>query len=139
MKADIAASVRYCPHFALNRLRLILRKQPMCLIPATKALKSGAVYLLRPMPKTRNGNRFILVIADRFTRLRHVAPMKRITGLKVAKSLSSHWVFKYGAPKKRSCQIMDPSSPASCTRTIVASLASQTRSHRHTFRKRTVR
>lgn len=46
------------------------------------------------------GHRFILVIADRFTKRTQVVPLKRTNSLDVAKAFSSHLVFKYGARKE---------------------------------------
>lgn len=100
MAADIAATVRSCPHCANNRLLLIRNKQKMRLFPATKPLEQVSVDLLGPLPRTRAGHRFILVIADRFTKLTQVVPLRRSTGLDVAKAFASHWVIKYGAPKE---------------------------------------
>lgn len=72
----------------------------MCFVPVKQTLDSGDVDLLRPLPKTKYGNRFILVMADRCTKLTQVVPPKRTTSLGVAKSFSSYCVFKYGAPKE---------------------------------------
>lgn len=76
MASNIASTVWSFPHCARNRLRLILRKDPMRLFPATHPLESVAVNLLIPLPKTKDGNRFILVMADRFTELTQVVPQK---------------------------------------------------------------
>lgn len=72
----------------------------MRLFPATKPLESVAVNILRPLPKTKSGNRFILEMAARFTKHAQVAQLKRKTGLDVANAFVLYWVFKYGAPKK---------------------------------------
>lgn len=70
---------------------MFLAKQPLELV---------AVDLLGQLPKTKAGNCFILVMADQFTNLTQVVPLKRTSGLDVAKEFESHWVFKYGAPKE---------------------------------------
>lgn len=72
----------------------------MSLFPSKQPLESVGVDLLGPFLKTKTGNRFILVMADRFTELTQVVPLKRTTGLDVPKVFASHWVFKYGAPKE---------------------------------------
>lgn len=46
------------------------------------------------------GNRFSLVIADRFTKLTQNVPLKRTTCVDVAEAFASHCVFKYVAPKE---------------------------------------
>lgn len=66
----------------------------MRLLPAKKLLESFAVDLLGPLPKTKAGSRFILVMVDPFTKLTQVVPLKRTLGLDVAKRFSSHWIFE---------------------------------------------
>lgn len=39
-------------------------------------------------------------MADHFTKMTHVEPLRRRTGHDVAKTFVSDWVFKYGAPKE---------------------------------------
>lgn len=97
---DISSTVRSCPHCARNRLRLILHKQSMRLFHSMQHLKSLAVNVLGPLPTTKAGNRFILVMADRIPKLSQVVPLKRTTVLDVAKAFASDWAFKYGAAKE---------------------------------------
>lgn len=72
----------------------------MRLFPAPHTLVSVVVDMLGPLPKTEAGNRSIPVMADRFTKLTKVIPLKHTTGLEVAKAFLPHWVFKYGPPKE---------------------------------------
>lgn len=71
----------------------------MRLLHAKQSLESAAVDLFCTLPKTKAGNRFILVIGDRLTKMTQVVPLKRTTGLDFAKEFRAHWDFKYGAPK----------------------------------------
>lgn len=100
MTADITSTVHYCPHCARNQLRLIYRKQPKCLFPAKQPLESIAVNLLGPLPKTKAGDRFILLMDDRVRKLTKAVLLKNNTGLDVAKAFGSHWAFNYGARKE---------------------------------------
>ena len=99
MAADVATTVRECSACAKNRLRLIRNTSPMLLFPATNPLESVAIDILGPLPKSKRGFRFILVIADRFTKLTQVVPLRKITAYDVAVAFVEHWVFKYGPPK----------------------------------------
>lgn len=99
MTAYIASTVRSCAHCVSNLLRLIHRKQPMRLFHAKKNLGSVAVDILDPLPKTKEGNRLILVTADRYTKLTKFVPLKRTNFLDVTKVFASNLVFKYGAQK----------------------------------------
>lgn len=100
MAADIIQTVRTCQHCAKNRIRLIKRSNPMKLFPATEPLESVAMDLLGPLPKTKKGNQYILVITDRFTKLTQIVPLRTITAEAVAAAFVIHWVFKYGTPKQ---------------------------------------
>lgn len=93
MATDITSVDRSCPHCACNSLRVISRKQPMRLLPTKQPLESVAVDRLGLLPKLKVGNCFILVMADRFTKLTKVVAMKRKTGLDVDKSFYLNWVF----------------------------------------------
>jgi hypothetical protein len=52
--------------------------------------------ILGPLPKTEHGNRFLLVISDRFSKLTRTVPLRTITALGVAKAFCNAWVFPYG-------------------------------------------
>lgn len=72
----------------------------MRLFPATQPLESISVYLLGPLPKSKTGNRFTLVMAYRFTKLTQVVHLKPTTRRDIAKAFASHWVFKYATLKE---------------------------------------
>ena len=99
MTADIAAVIRNCRKCAQNRLRLSKRSNKMALFPASKPLEDVAIDLLGPLPKTLSGNRHLLVISCRFTKLTQLVPLRTITAYHVAVAFCTHWVFKYGPPK----------------------------------------
>lgn len=99
MAADIHATVRNCGSCARNRLKLRKHTQPLQLFPATGPLQSLAIDLLGPLTKTKRGNRFLLVITDRFTKLTQVVPLRRIDAYTVAVAFTVHWVFHYGPPE----------------------------------------
>ena len=55
--------------------------------------------ILGDLTRTSRHNRFVLVITDRFSKLKVAIPLRTITAAVVADAFLSHWVFKYGAPK----------------------------------------
>ena len=71
----------------------------MKLFPATKPLEFVAMDILGPLPRTRHGMRFILVVTDRFTKLTKTEALRTITAVSVAKAFCKTWVFNYGTPK----------------------------------------
>ena len=99
MAADIQATVRNCHSCAKNRIRLRKRTNPMQLFPATVPLRDVSIDILGPLKRTKHNFRWLLVIADRFTKLTQVVPLKKITALTVSVAFVEHWVYKYGPPK----------------------------------------
>lgn len=87
----------------------------MRLFPAKQPVESVAVAFPGPLPKTKAGNRFILVIADRLTMITQVVLLKRTTFLDVAEAFASQWAFKYGAPKedflRQRCTVCEQALP----------------------------
>ena len=98
MAADINATVRDCHKCARDRIRLRKRTKPLKLFPAIKPLQSVCIDILGPLPLTKTGFRFILVITCRFSKLTQVVPLRRINAYTVAVAFVQHWVLKYGPP-----------------------------------------
>jgi len=71
----------------------------MKLFPPRGPLEMVAIDILGPLPQSSRGFRFILVMADRFTKLTQAVPLRRITAYDVAVAFVEHWVFKYGPPE----------------------------------------
>ena len=99
MAADIQATVRICHACAKNRIRLRKQTNPLKAFPATVPLRHVSIDILGALKKIKQGNRWVLVMTDRFTKLTQVVPMKKITAQHVAIAFVEHWVFKYGPPK----------------------------------------
>ncbi|MGH0053543.1 MAG: DDE-type integrase/transposase/recombinase [Sphaerochaetaceae bacterium] len=72
----------------------------MKLFPATEPFEMVAIDILGELIRSPRGNRYILVITDRFSKLVQTVPLKRITAAEIAKAFVNNWVFVYGPPKK---------------------------------------
>jgi transposase InsO family protein len=99
MYNDVEETVRQCTPCLKNRVQEKKRVIVMKLFRANEPLEFVAIDILGPLPKTVHGNRFLLVISDRFSKLTRTIPMRKTTALAVAKALCTHWVFAYGPPK----------------------------------------
>ena len=99
MAADIYKTIRNCTTCAENRVKLRKRTHPLRKFPATRPLESLAIDILGPLTKTNKGHRFLLDMSDRFSKLTHVVPLRRINAYTVAVAFVEAWVFKYGPPK----------------------------------------
>jgi hypothetical protein len=49
-------------------------------------LEQVAIDALGPLPKTRSGNRYLLVMTDRFSKITRAAPMKGVTAEETAEA-----------------------------------------------------
>jgi Integrase core domain len=99
MYKDVEETVRQCTPCAKNRVQERKRVSMIKLFHANEPLEFVAIDVLGPLPKTVHGNRFLLVISDRFSKLTRTIPMRTTTALAVAKAFFTHWVFAYGPPK----------------------------------------
>jgi transposase InsO family protein len=99
MYRDIEDAVRSCEQCARNNVHEMTRVSHMQLFPAHEPLEFVAIDIFGPLPKTAHGNRFLLVISDRFSKLTRTIPVRTTTALAVAKAFCTHWVFSYGPPR----------------------------------------
>ena len=98
LAADCYATVRNCPDCARNCLKLRKNVGELKLFPSTAPLESVCIDILGELIWSPRGNKYLLVIVDRFTKLVRTVPLKRITSSEVARAFVNHWVFAYGPP-----------------------------------------
>ena len=95
----MAGTVRNCPSCARNRVKLRLDSNYLKLFTATKPFESVSIDILRPLPKSRRGKRFFLVITDRFSNLTAAFPSRNVKAYSTAVAFYEACVFKYLLPK----------------------------------------
>jgi len=100
MAADVVSYVRKCDSCARQRVRPLERRSPLTLFLATMPFQDIAVDLYGPLARTAAGHRFILVIADRFTKLVRALPMDSTTAVDCASVVLDYWVAAYGPPDR---------------------------------------
>lgn len=98
MAVDCYATVQFCTECAKNRVKPRKNTKNMKLFPARALLDFVAIDILGRIFSTRRGNKFLLVINNRFSKLVRTVPLKRITAFTVAKAFVTHWTFVYGSP-----------------------------------------
>ena len=96
---DVAATVRGCGTCAMNRFKLRKHLNRLKLFPATRPLESLAIDIFGPLPKTKAGKLFLLVIAGRLTMLTQVIALRTNTAYTIAVAFCDAWVFKYSVPR----------------------------------------
>jgi len=100
MVTDIHTTITKCTACAQNRLALRRHTTPLTLFPATEPLTELSVDIFGPIPASKKGNRFILVITDRFAELTKCVALRRITAMSVASAIIDAWVSAYGPPDR---------------------------------------
>ena len=98
LSVDAVTTVKNCVSCARNRVRLRRKSTALQLFPATGPLEFVAIDILGPFIRTKNGNRYLLVIGDRFSKLTRTVPLRNITEAAVARAFTTHWAFCYGPP-----------------------------------------
>jgi transposase InsO family protein len=96
---DVAETVRQCHVCAKNRIRERKRTSFLKLFPAAEPVEYVSLEILGPLPKTEHGNRFLLIIIDRFSKLTRTVPLRTISAYVIAKAFCEHWVFLYDPPR----------------------------------------
>lgn len=71
----------------------------MKLFPGTETLEFVSIDILGELTRTKNGNIFLMVITDCFTKLTRTVPLKGITVKAVSQASVNHWMLVYGLPK----------------------------------------
>jgi transposase InsO family protein len=106
MHKEVEGTVRHCTVCAKNRVTERKRTSFLKLFPASGPLEFVAMDMetnsrdiLSPLPKMEHGNRFLLVISDRFSKLTRTVPLRTIAAFGVAKAFCDAWVFSYGPPR----------------------------------------
>jgi len=100
MAADIHTTITKCTTCAQNRRALWRRTTPLTMFPATEPLTELSVDNFGPIPASKNGNRFILVITDRFAKLTKCVAVRRITAMSAASAIIDAWASAYGPPDR---------------------------------------
>ena len=74
------------------------QKAPMKMYGVGEAMERVAVDILGPLPTSRKGNRFIIVIADYFTKWVEAYPVPNHTAEMVAETIVTNFFTRFGLP-----------------------------------------
>jgi len=98
MVADVYAYGANCGTCAKGRVGGRRRTSLLRLFPPTEPLSAVCLVLFGPLPKTAMGNRYLLVMVDRFSKLTRVVALPREDAETVASAFCDTWVASYGRP-----------------------------------------
>ena len=99
MAVAVAATVRNCLNCAKNRVRVRKTLNRLKLFPATSPLESIGIDILGPLPKSKKGRKYLLVITDRFIKLTQIVALRSFTAYAIAVAFCEASVSKYGVPR----------------------------------------
>ena len=98
MASDVYDYVRGCASCARVRGTAAQRQKLLTLFPAAGPLEFVAMDIAGPYPRTRNGNEYVVVLTDRFTKLTRAIPTRTTTASDVASIFIDYWIYSYGVP-----------------------------------------
>lgn len=98
MVIEVYAFVANCLLCARRRVGPRRRTNYMKSFPATEPLTDLSIDLLGPLPRTKVGNEFLLVIVDRFSKLTRAIPLGDTGAESVTAAFLDYWVAAYGPP-----------------------------------------
>jgi hypothetical protein len=97
MKDDIQS---YCLHCSQCTARKTVKpaRSPLGSSAASEPLERCAIDIFGPLPKTKDGNSYVLVICDCFTRWTEAIPLPNQEAGTIAKAFVDHYVSRFGVP-----------------------------------------
>ena len=98
MVVAVYKHVEQCPTCAKNLLSERRHTSTMKLFPALEPFSGLAMDLPGPLTTFRGGQKHVLVICARFTKLTRAIPLRDATALTVSSALIDTWVAAYGIP-----------------------------------------
>lgn len=98
MDQDIKQHVKQCE--VCNRFKGLAKKPKAALQSYTvgSPIDRIGIDVIGPLPKTKRGNRFLLVIGDHFTRWMEVYPLPDQQADKVAEKFVGEFISRFGVP-----------------------------------------
>ena len=99
-KQDVTRWCAHCDRCAQSKSGPRRRKAKLGQVPVGAPLERVAVDIMGPLPKTENGNEYILVLTDYFTKWTEAYPLVNHTAQTVADVMMEQFVSRFGIPRK---------------------------------------
>ncbi len=98
MSNDVQEWCRMCLDCARRKSPTRAPRAPLVNIKTGNPMERVALDILGPLPSTVRGNKYIVVIADYFTRWTEAFALPNQEAATVAETLVSQWICRFGAP-----------------------------------------
>ncbi|PIK62874.1 hypothetical protein BSL78_00208 [Apostichopus japonicus] len=99
MRRDIEDWCRRCELCSRRKPPTPRSKAPMEIVKAGEPMQRVAIDVLGPLPETYNGNKYILVVADYFTKWTEAYPIPNQEAKTVASELVTNFIARFGVPQ----------------------------------------
>ena len=100
MASDVQEFVACCVTCAQIRLKSDAQRAPLQPMYAGYPFQLVALDIVGPLPETPRGNRYLLVMADYFTRWAEAFPLQSVTAEAVAVAVVNGWIARFGSPEQ---------------------------------------
>ena len=97
MSAEIRRHCEKCP-CRLAKSTPSQKQGFMELFPAQRPFEVVHLDVVGPLPHCHSGNRYILTMMDRFSRMVKMVCLSTITANAIAMAFRNHWLLEYGSP-----------------------------------------
>ena len=98
MKEDIRIYIQKCDICAMDKKPNKAPRAPLGHLPAGAPGDCVATDFLGPLPVTRRGNRFILLLTDHFTKYVEIIPVPDMTAEVCANKILNEFISRWGCP-----------------------------------------
>ena len=96
MRHEVEDYCRRCDACVARKPRVKHQRAPMKPYLVCSPMERVCTDILGPFPRSSNGNKYVLVITDSFTKFTEAFPLRNIEAKTVAKVLVENWVCRYG-------------------------------------------
>ena len=100
MKADVRTFIRKCSACARRKSPGKKRKAPLQQRLSGSLMERIALDILGPLPESDEGNKYVLVIADYYTKFVEAYPMQDETARTIAQILVEEFICRYEIPRE---------------------------------------
>ena len=100
LRNDVQTYVNGCETCAKRKGPGRIRRAPMQIARSGYPLERIAVDILGELPETEDGNKYILVVADYYTKWTESYPMPNMEASTVAEIMVKEFIARYGIPSK---------------------------------------
>ena len=100
LQGDVKSYVAGCETCTKRKEPNPTKRAPMQIVRSGFPMERIAIDILGELPITSNGNKYILVIADYFTKWTEALPMPNMEACTVAKTLVENVLCRFGIPQK---------------------------------------